>query len=74
MGEDKHYDTGLKHTETLICTRCNLPLTVAPVNLSYMGSGFPVELPCCSRCGMLYIPEELALGKMLHVEKSLEDK
>lgn len=74
MEKEKLYDTGLENTETLICTRCNLPLTIASVSLSYLGNGFPVELPCCSQCGMYYIPEELAMGKMLHVEKSLEDK
>jgi hypothetical protein len=39
-----------------------------------MSSTFPVELPACPTCGFIYIPEELAIGRMLHVEKSLEDK
>jgi hypothetical protein len=68
------YDTGLDLKEELICAKCGVPLTSLPVTLSYMTSSFPVELPGCPRCGMIFIPEELAVGRMLHVEKSLEDK
>ena len=34
----------------------------------------PVELPLCPVCGFVYVPEELAVGKVLAVEKALEDK
>lgn len=74
MSEQQPYDTGLATTEELICVKCKLPLVPRQVTLSYMNSAFPVELPACPKCGMLYIPEELATGKILHVEKSLEDK
>ena len=40
----------------------------------YLDNGFPVELPVCPVCGFVYVPEELALGKVLSVEKALEDK
>ena len=43
----------------LKCSKCN---------------AFPVELPVCPKCGFIYVPEELALGKVLTVERSLEDK
>ena len=33
-----------------------------------------VELPVCPGCGFVYVPEELAMGKVLSVEKALEDK
>jgi ribosomal protein S27AE len=39
-----------------------------------MGNSFPVELPACPRCGTVFMPEELALGRILSVEKELEDK
>jgi len=39
-----------------------------------LGSNFPVELYKCSQCGLVFIPEELAKGKMDQVEKALEDK
>jgi hypothetical protein len=39
-----------------------------------MDSAFPVQLPRCPNCGQVYVPEMLAMGKMLEVEKALEDK
>jgi hypothetical protein len=59
---------------TLVCTKCNLPLKIAQVTVKYLDSAFPVELPQCPQCGATYVPEELAVGKMLEVEKALEDK
>lgn len=58
----------------LICTKCDVSLTLGQVTLSYLGSSFPVELYTCSKCGLVYIPEELANGKMQQVEAALEDK
>jgi hypothetical protein len=42
--------------------------------VSYLGNSFPVELMCCPNCGLVLVPEDLALGKMVEVEKALEDK
>ena len=61
-------------TVELVCERCNQNLELGKVTLTYMGSNFPVELMRCVQCGLIYIPEELALGKMLQVERALEDK
>ena len=44
------------------------------VSIAYLGSSFPVNLLKCPNCGLVLIPEELALGKMAEVEKALEDK
>lgn len=68
------YDTGVTIRSEIICASCGVPLKLHPVTLGYMTSTFPVELPACPQCGFIYIPEELAIGRMLHVEKSLEDK
>jgi hypothetical protein len=57
-----------------ICARCGKSLVVRQVNITYLGSGYPVDLLQCPQCGMALIPEELALGKMAEVEKILEDK
>ncbi len=57
-----------------VCAACGKPLQPAPVELEYLDSLFNVELPCCVACGMVLIPEELALGKMADVERLLEDK
>ncbi|WP_371368000.1 hypothetical protein SRRS_17310 [Sporomusa rhizae] len=58
----------------LICEKCGIKLTLGKVTLAYLGSTFPVELYKCSTCGLVYIPEELANGKMKQVEAALEDK
>jgi hypothetical protein len=47
---------------------------MAKVGVSYMGNSFPVDLLRCPGCGLVLIPEDLALGKMAEVEKLLEDK
>ncbi|WP_427854598.1 DVU_1557 family redox protein [Desulfotomaculum copahuensis] len=56
------------------CFKCGLPMEPGKVTVSYLGSSFPVELLKCRQCGLVLITEELALGKMLEVEKTLEDK
>jgi len=59
---------------SLICLKCNVPMQPDRVMVQYMESAFPVELPRCPQCGLVYVPETLAIGKMLEVEKALEDK
>ncbi len=56
------------------CANCGEPLVPGKVDISYLGSSFPVDLLQCPRCGLVLIPEELAMGKMNEVEKALEDK
>jgi hypothetical protein len=58
----------------LICGKCKLPLVLGKVTATYLGSEFPVELWKCPGCGKIFVPEELAIGKMLRVEQALEDK
>jgi len=58
----------------IICAKCQEPLVLGKVTLSYMNNSFPVDLYKCPRCSLVFIPEELALGKMEQVEKALEDK
>ena len=57
-----------------ICRPCGVALEPGMVELHYMGNVFKVELPVCPQCHAVLIDEELALGKMLEVEKLLEDK
>ena len=49
-------------------------MSLGKVTVSYLGSEFPVELLRCPSCGTVFVPEELATGKMLQVEQALEDK
>jgi hypothetical protein len=58
----------------IVCAKCAIRLTLGKVTLSYLGSNFPVELYQCSQCGLVYIPEDLAIGKIKQVEAALEDK
>jgi len=60
--------------ESWQCVSCGATLVTGKVMISYLGSAFPVDLLKCPSCGLVFIPEELALGKMVDVEKSLEDK
>jgi hypothetical protein len=56
------------------CSGCDVPLVISKVEVSYLGSSFPVDLARCPTCGLVFIPEELATGRMLDVEQQLEDK
>ncbi|MBN1537928.1 MAG: hypothetical protein JW908_14410 [Anaerolineales bacterium] len=60
--------------DTWECAACGTSLVIGKVMISYLGSAYPVDLLKCPSCGLVLIPEELAMGKMLEVEKSLEDK
>jgi rubredoxin len=57
-----------------MCAACDLPLEAGKVEVSNMGSKYPVDLPRCPVCGLVFIPEGLALGKMAQIEQLLEDK
>jgi hypothetical protein len=63
-----------REAEEWECAACGIPLEMAKVEVGYMGSKYPVNLPRCPRCGLVFVPEQLALGKMAEVEKLLEDK
>ena len=44
---------------------CDALLMLDKVRIDYMNGSFTVMLPCCPKCGMALVPEEIALGKML---------
>lgn len=69
-----YYEQYTKDPGAFICQKCQIPLENGKVALSYMGNYFPIEMPRCPKCGNFYIPEELAMGKILQVEQALEDK
>lgn len=56
------------------CGRCGCALEQGKVQAEYLQSAFDVFLPRCPRCGLTMIPRTLAEGKMLEVERLLEDK
>lgn len=56
------------------CEPCGEKLRPGKVELCYLNSVFQVELPVCPKCSAVLIFEELATGRMLEVERLLEDK
>jgi len=57
-----------------ICDQCKKELVLRKVKVRYLGGNFEVELMQCPKCRHVLIGEDLALGKMLEVEQTLEDK
>lgn len=57
-----------------VCSHCNVPLEPGKIMVSYLGNSYPVDLLRCPNCGLTLVTEDLALGRMAEVEKSLEDK
>lgn len=66
------YNNGEENIWT--CFDCGEKLEKKVVKVTYLSGNFQVELLKCPKCGMVLVTEDLALGKMLEVEKNLEDK
>ena len=60
--------------ENLVCRKCSEKLILKKVVFEYIGSNFTYDLPCCPKCGDVFISAELAEGKIAEVEQLLEDK
>jgi hypothetical protein len=60
--------------EPILCARDGVPLVAGKVEMTYQGHFFPVDLLRCPVCGEVFIPEELAVGRILEVEQTLEEK
>jgi len=58
----------------LICYKCKVELKPERTYFNYLGHSFHTDLPRCPKCGMVFVPEELAKGKMAEVEHLLEEK
>jgi hypothetical protein len=58
----------------LVCGKCKIALAPGKVTVTYLGATFPIELFKCPGCGLVHVPESLAIGKMAQVEQALEDK
>jgi rubredoxin len=58
-----------------VCSKCDgRSLERGSVKVSYMGGVYTVELFRCPGCGLVFVTEELAMGKMAEAEQALEDK
>jgi ribosomal protein S27AE len=56
------------------CGKCGVALAKKKTTFSYLGHTFAHEVLRCPDCGKVFIPKELAEGKMAEVEAQLEDK
>lgn len=56
------------------CCLCNEQLVHGESLIEYLGASFPVMLPLCPKCGMVYLDEVTVHSRILELEKALEDK
>jgi rubredoxin len=61
-------------TEAFLCEVCGVALEPMEAQFSYLGRDFRHTVLRCPVCGIVYIPEELAAGRMREVDTALEDK
>jgi len=64
----------MEKKSTLICNKCKIPLEEIEVTFNYLERQFRHNVLRCPKCGQVYIPEDLAKGRMAEVEKVLEEK
>lgn len=64
----------MEEKQKLICDRCQVEMVELDVEFSYLNRSFRHKVPRCPECGQVYIPEELAKGRMREVEINLEEK
>ena len=56
------------------CRKCDEKLVMSKTVFSYLGHAVAHEVPSCPKCGKVFIPKNLAEGKMAEIEEQLEDK
>lgn len=56
------------------CRKCGTELTEQNVVFDYLSLNFSEKLPKCPKCGRVFLPKDLATGKMVQVEEQLEEK
>jgi methionyl-tRNA synthetase len=55
------------------CYRCKEQLTEGVVQFGYLGLSRPTKGPRCSKCGAVFVSEELG-RKLRNIEEQIEDK
>lgn len=68
------YEEAGPNTEQVRCWRCDKELELMRVTAIYLKSEFPTRVLACPQCQQVYVPEDLALGKMSEIEQTLEEK
>ena len=57
-----------------ICDKCKVEMELIEAKFSYLDRSFHHKVPRCPKCGQVYVPEDLAKGRMSKVEAALEEK
>jgi predicted RNA-binding Zn-ribbon protein involved in translation (DUF1610 family) len=58
----------------IICHQCQIALKPVKTYFKYLEHSFHADVLKCPKCGLVFIPEDLAKGRMAEVEMQLEDK
>ncbi|MDO4176619.1 MAG: hypothetical protein Q4D99_03970 [Bacillota bacterium] len=58
----------------IICMKCDTNMEEMETTFSYLGRTFKHKILRCPSCGQVYVPEELAKGRMAQVESMMEEK
>ncbi|HIU25463.1 MAG TPA: hypothetical protein IAC50_03050 [Candidatus Copromorpha excrementigallinarum] len=64
----------MESNKKLICNKCRCHLEEIETQFTYLDRKFRHKVLRCPECGQVYIPEDLAKGKVAQLEKSLEEK
>lgn len=64
----------MEEKEKLLCEKCKIEMVPLELEFSYLSRSFRHKVLRCPTCGQVYIPEDLAKGRMSEVETLLEDK
>ena len=58
----------------MICHACQKEMTLQKTDFTYLGHSFYADMLKCPDCGLVFIPESLAKGRIAEVEMQMEDK
>ena len=64
----------MEEKEKLLCEKCQIEMEPLEEEFSYLKRSFRHKVLRCPSCGQVYVPEDLAKGRMSEVETLLEDK
>ncbi len=58
----------------LKCGLCNVELVNKKVSFIYLDYKISEEVPCCPKCGQVYLSEEIVKSRVARLEQLLEEK
>lgn len=64
----------MESNKKMICEKCDVQMEPMEARFKYLKRDFQHKVLRCPKCGQVYIPKDLAKGRMKEVETALEDK